>query len=77
MATEAIDKKYLKGLKFRSSTPEKTENGVVHTPTSRALTPEDVLDWKDNGATVTIVAADGKKYVVDKNAKPEEPAKKE
>lgn len=64
--TEQIDKKYLAGLKFCSSKPAK--EGYV--PTERNLNPSDVLDWKDNGDTVTIVTADGKKYAVNKNAKP-------
>lgn len=67
---EAIDKKYLAGLKYKSSTAKKTEEGVRFIPTERALTPADVLDWKDNGPTVTIVTADGRKHTVDKNAKP-------
>ena len=65
---EQIDKKLLAGLKFKSS--EKGEEGG-YVPTKRPLTPADVLDWKDNGASVTIVAADGQKHIVDKKSKPE------
>ena len=65
---EAIDKKFLAGLKYRSSKPVKTEDGVRHQATERALRPEDVLDWKDLGATVVIVTADGQKITVDKKA---------
>lgn len=63
---EAIDKKYLVGLKFKSSKPNKTAEGVKHIPFERNLQPADVLDWKDNGPSVTIVTADGQKYTVDK-----------
>ena len=65
---EQIDKKYLAGLKYRSSTSKKTEEGLVNFPTERALKADDILDWKDNGASVTIVTADGQKYNVDKKA---------
>lgn len=65
---EAIDKKYLTGLKYKGSNPKKTEEGVKHIPFERNLKVEDVLDWKDNGATVTIVTADGAKYTVEKAA---------
>lgn len=65
---KAIDKKYLAGLKFRSSEAKKSAEGVKHIPTERDLTPEDVLDWKDNGPSVTIVTADGQKYTVEKAA---------
>lgn len=75
MANEAIDKKLLAGLKFRSS--EKSENGEGFTPTKRALTPADVLDWKDNGTSVTIVTADGQKYNVSKTAKVKDESKDE
>ncbi|WP_298434547.1 hypothetical protein [Geobacter sp.] len=69
MATKPIDAKFLKGLVFRSSEPQKTEEGTRHAPTKRDLEPADVLDWKDNGATITIVTADGQKHTVDKKAK--------
>jgi hypothetical protein len=66
MASEAIDKKYLARLKYTG--PAKGDNGEP-TVKSRALQVGDVLDWKDNGATVTIVTADGQKHTVSKNAK--------
>ena len=66
---EAIDKKYLEGLVFKSSKAKKGDNGTVHTPTERPLTPADVLDWRDNGKELVIVAADGQKYRVAKDAK--------
>lgn len=69
---EAIDKKLLEGLVYKSSKPKKTEEGTVHVPTERPLQPGDVLDWKDNGNTVTIVAGDGQKHVVKKAAKAKE-----
>lgn len=65
---ETIDKKHLEGLVFKSSKPKKTETGTVNVPTERALTPDDVLDWKDSGGSVNIVTADGQKYTVTKKA---------
>ncbi|MBC8018604.1 MAG: hypothetical protein H7X83_08815 [Verrucomicrobia bacterium] len=62
----AIDAKYLEGLLFKSSKQKKTEDGLVNIPTERQLTPADVLDWKDNGPSLTIVTADGQKHVVSK-----------
>jgi len=66
---EAIDKKYLEGLVFKSSKPKKTDSGNVHVPVERALTPADVLDWKDSGKDLVIVTADGQKYRVAKEIK--------
>jgi urease accessory protein UreE len=70
MAGEKIDKKYLAGLKFSTSKEqEKDENGkkrIVHIPVVRAMTPDDVLDWKEVGSEIVIVAKDGKKYRVPK-----------
>ena len=63
---EQIDKKYLAGLKFKSSKKDKESGAFV--PTERALQPADVLDWKDKGDTVVIVTADGKKHTVNKKA---------
>jgi len=63
---EQIDKKLLTGLKFRSS--KKASEGGGFVPTERNLAPADVLNWKDNGDTVTIVTKDGKKHVVNKKA---------
>lgn len=63
---EPIPFEYLDGLVFRSSKSKKTETGKVNVPTERPLTPEDVLTWKDNGETVTIITADGQKHTVDK-----------
>ena len=65
---ETIDKKHLTGLVYRSSKQKKTEEGIVNIPTETPLTPANVLDWKDNGASVTIVAADGQKHTVKKAA---------
>lgn len=65
---ELIEKKYLAGLKFKSAKATKTAEGTKNIPTERALQPGDVLDWKDNGATVTMVTADGQKYTVEKAA---------
>lgn len=63
---EPIPAEYLTGLVFRSSKPKKTDTGKVNLPTERPLTPADVLNWKDNGETVTIITADGQKYTADK-----------
>lgn len=65
---ESIDKKYLEGLVFKSAKQKKTDTGMANIPTERQLTPADVLGWKDNGASVTIVTADGQKYAVKKAA---------
>lgn len=69
---QKIDKKYLAGLQFRDATREEaeTEDGrkVVNTPITRDLTVDDVLDWTDNGPSVTLVTADGRKYTVEKKA---------
>lgn len=72
---ELIDKKYLAGLKFRSSKPVKSAEGTKHIPTERALQPTDVLDWKDNGPSVTIVTADGQKVTIEKAAAAKEEKK--
>ena len=66
---EQIDKKLREGLVYRSSKQKKGENGTVNIPTERALTPNDVLDWTDKGASVVIVAGDGQKHTVVKKAK--------
>lgn len=66
---EPIDKKYLAGLKWRSSKPVKDGEGkVTNQPVERNLQPADVLDWKDQGATVVIVTSDGRKHQVEKKA---------
>lgn len=72
MASEAIDKKYLAGLKFTGG----NKKGELET---RALQPGDVLDWKENGNILTIVTADGKKHTVNKNkpVKADDPEKTE
>lgn len=68
---EQIDKKYLAGLKFRTSETvdvkgEDGRPGKKFVPRERALTPEDVLDWKDTGGSVVMVTADGQKVTVTK-----------
>jgi hypothetical protein len=64
--SDPIPVEYLDGLVFRSSKPKKTDTGKANIPTERPLTTDDVLSWKDNGETVTIITADGQKYTVDK-----------
>jgi len=69
---EAIDKKFLAGLTFRTSNAKKVqgEDGtkVQHVPVERPLKPADVLDWVEKDDTVVIVAADGRKHEVSKKA---------
>lgn len=68
---EPINAKWLRGLKFKTSEGRVAvdENGKKKTkfiPVERALKPEDVLDWKDVGNAVVIVAKDGQKHRVEK-----------
>lgn len=71
-----IDKKYLEGLVYRDAERKEVEEDggkkVRYNPTERPLEPGDVLNWVDNGPSVTFVTADGKKYTVDKNQKAKE-----
>lgn len=64
--TDPIPPEYLTGLVFRSSRLKKTDDGKANIPTERPLAPSDVLNWKDDGDTVTIITADGQKHTVDK-----------
>lgn len=70
---EKIDAKYLKGLKFRSSTGRDVEEDgkkvKKYVPTERPLKPEDVLDWKDYGDKIVLVTSDGQKVTVEKDQK--------
>ncbi|HIJ95790.1 MAG TPA: hypothetical protein HPP94_08665 [Desulfuromonadales bacterium] len=74
MASKAIDRKFLEGLVFKGATVETVtdeDSGrevARSKPFSRPLEQNDVLDWVDNGDTVTLVTADGKKYTVAKKA---------
>lgn len=63
---EQIDKKYLAGLKYKSSEKDKESGAFVST--KRQLQPADVLDWAEKGDTVIIVTADGQKHKVSKKA---------
>lgn len=65
---EAIEKKYLAGLKITGSKPVKTEEGIRHQLTERPLQPGDVLAWFDRGSEIVLVSADGRKHVVIKKA---------
>lgn len=71
---KAIDKKCLDGLIFRGATTETVKDEETgretgrSVPFSRPLEQDDVLDWVDNGATITLVTADGKKHTVSKKA---------
>jgi len=69
VTTAAIDLgNLISGLRFLSSKKTSTEDGIRYLPTERALHPDDVLDWVDRGEDVVIVAADGRKHVVVKEA---------
>lgn len=73
MAGEKIDAKWLRGLKFKTSEGREVadEGGKKKTkyiPVERALKPDDVLSWKDRGDAVVIVAGDGSKHTVAKDA---------
>ncbi len=68
---EELKAEYLKGLTFATAEPRKTKNedgrdSVKYVPIERALKISDVLDWKDCGAEIVIVAADGQKHRVAK-----------
>lgn len=67
---QKIDAKLLKGLQFdyvEKKTVKKDGRDVVQNIRGqRPLTPDDVLDWKDYGAKVVIVTADGQKHTVEK-----------
>ncbi len=69
---ERIDPKYLEGLKFNFAEQRKSNKDgrevVTNIPQQRALTANDVLDWKDCGDKVVIVTADGQKITVPKKA---------
>lgn len=72
MATKkGLNPDWLKGLVFTGANKEeaKKEDGrkrIQYTPFKRPLTEADIVDWRDKGDSVVIVAADGKKYTVKK-----------
>jgi hypothetical protein len=72
-APESINPKFLAGIKIRGAEKKEVkEDGkprVKYIPFERDAKPEDVIAWKDNGARMTIVTCDGKKYNVDKKGK--------
>lgn len=72
-----IDAKLLEGLTFTGSegkTAEKDGRKVKkNIPFERPLAPEDVLDFKEVGDTVVIVAKDGRKHTVKKNGETDQP----
>lgn len=63
MAKEGFDKAWLAGLKFGTSKKAK-EGGFQKI--EQDLQEKHVLDWIDNGETVTLVTADGRKHTVAK-----------
>ncbi len=68
-----FDQKWLEGLTYRSSEKKKAvKDGrpvTQNIPTERPLKTEDILDWKDVGDAVVIVAADGQKHKVPKGGR--------
>ncbi|NPU84381.1 MAG: hypothetical protein HPY65_07815 [Syntrophaceae bacterium] len=68
-----FDQKWLEGLTYLSSEKKKTvKDGrpvTQNIPTERPLAEADVLDWKDLGDSVVIVAGDGQKHKVSKGGK--------
>ncbi len=69
---DVLDEKYLKGLTFQTSEKRtvREENKLVERfyPKELPLAPEHVLDVKDVGDALIIVAADGRKHRVAKKA---------
>ncbi len=75
-----FDKKWLQGLKYRFSKPKEVERDgrtvTTYVAKERPMRVDDVLSWKDQGDTVIMVTADGRKLTVYKDPKkaPKEPA---
>jgi hypothetical protein len=74
---DGIDAKLLKGLTFKGAevktiTDDQGKEKEKSVAFERKLTPDDVLKWEDMGDQVKIITADGRKYFVDKKAKPGE-----
>lgn len=72
MAKETVlNPAWLKGLTFRTSVPKPTKKGErtkVWNPVERDLTAADVMSCREDENVVVIVARDGMKYTIDKNA---------
>lgn len=66
--TGTIEQKYLAGLNYHGAKPVKKEEGARPQAFERPLTPADVLAWVDRGDRVVLVAQDGRKHVVMKEA---------
>lgn len=64
--TEKFDAKWLKGLRYSTTEVQGKGKDAKRVPVSRPLKEDDVLGWKVRGNEVVIVAADGKKYRVEK-----------
>ena len=68
-----FDKKWLEGLKFKTSEAKVTEKEGrkirEFVPSVRPLKEADVLDWKDYGGSIVLVTADGQKVMVSKKEK--------
>lgn len=80
MAGRPIDPKYLEGLTFRgAASKEVMKDGkkqMQYVPFERPVTPADVFDWRDAGAEVVIVIADGQKVTMPKAQKEDKKEKK-
>ena len=67
-----VDAKQLKGLVFKGAKPVIVEvdgqNKTVYEPFQRDLTPDDVLNSREDGNTIIICTADGKKYTLPQTA---------
>ncbi len=68
-AEAVFDAKWLKGLEFTElqEKKEKDDEGkevIKKVPVRRALTEDDLLDWKTYGREVVLVTADGRKHRV-------------
>lgn len=72
-AEPVFDKKWLEGLKFKTSEVKVVEEEgrkiKKFIPSVRALKEADVLSWKDCGNAVVLVTADGQKVTVSKKEK--------
>lgn len=66
-----IEKRFLVGIVIRDSVGTRVESKegrpkMVYTKVERAAVPEDILAYKDYGATIVLVTCDGRKYSVSK-----------
>jgi hypothetical protein len=68
---EGVKPEWLLGLAFTTSEAKKVEKdgrkSTTFIPVERPLKEGDLVDWKDKGDSVVLVAGDGKKYTVKKS----------